>query len=55
MIFQVARLNERYEFENIVDILEVTEVVSKSDELYPRDAEDIVFILESTLIVGERK
>ena len=26
----------------------VTEVVSKSDELYPKDVVDIVFILEST-------
>jgi hypothetical protein len=44
----VFRLDEGFESEDIGDILEETEEVSEDDELYEKDVEDIVYILEKT-------
>ena len=42
------RLDEGFESEDIGDILEETEEVTEDDELYEKDVEDIVYILEKT-------
>ena len=45
---QVTRLDEGFESENVSDILEQTEDVSEKNELYAKDVEDLVYVLEKT-------
>ncbi|CAB4016253.1 adhesion G- coupled receptor D1-like [Paramuricea clavata] len=42
----ISRLDERFESEDVSDILGKTENVSEDDELYVQDVEDIVYVLE---------
>jgi hypothetical protein len=48
IFLQIFRLDEGFESENISEILSETEKVSEDDELYEKDVEDIVYVLEKT-------
>ena len=48
IFLQISRLDEGFESGNISDILGETEKVSEDDNLYEKDVEDIVYVLEKT-------
>ncbi|CAB4010984.1 Brain-specific angiogenesis inhibitor 3, partial [Paramuricea clavata] len=48
LVDKIFRLNEGFESGNISEILRETEKVSEDDELYEKDIEDIVYVLEKT-------
>jgi hypothetical protein len=48
IFLQISGLDEGFESGNISDILGETEKVSEDDNLYEKDVEDIVYVLEKT-------
>ncbi|CAB4008473.1 brain-specific angiogenesis inhibitor 1-like [Paramuricea clavata] len=48
LVDKIFRLDEGFESGNISEILRETEKVSEDDELYEKDIEDIVYVLEKT-------
>jgi hypothetical protein len=48
IFLQISGLDEGFESGNISDILGETQKVSEDDNLYEKDVEDIVYVLEKT-------